>query len=123
MIRRQFRFTRGAAGAHRGWTINGREFDPTRADASAALGQVERWSFVSDVHHPVHVHLDPFQVVRRGGGSPGASDAGWKDTVDVRPGEVVEVLVRFEDYAGRFVMHCHNLEHEDMMMMANIDTH
>ena len=123
VVRREFRFTRGAVGDVAGWTINGLEFDPRRADASPALGQVERWSFVTDVHHPVHAHLDPFQVVRRGGGSPGPSDAGWKDTVDVRPGEVVEVLVRFTDYAGWFVMHCHNLEHEDMMMMANVDTH
>lgn len=41
--------------------------------------------------------------------------------MDVRPYEVVEVLVRFDGYRGRYVMHCHNLEHEDMAMMANID--
>ena len=45
-------------------------------------------------------------------------DAGWKDTVDVRPAEHVDVLVRFPDLPGRYVMHCHNLEHEDMMMMS-----
>jgi FtsP/CotA-like multicopper oxidase with cupredoxin domain len=48
-------------------------------------------------------------------------DAGWKDTVDLRPAEDVEVLVRFPDLPGRYVMHCHNLEHEDMMMMATIE--
>ena len=121
-IRRQFRFTRGNVGGHEGWTINGLPFDPDRMDAQPRLGDVERWQFVSDLHHPVHLHLDPFQVVRRGGGGPADSDAGWKDTVDVRPGEIVEVAVRFTDYAGRFVMHCHNLEHEDMMMMAAFAT-
>jgi spore coat protein A len=83
---------------------------------------VEVWRFVTDVHHPVHVHLDPFQVLRRGAGGPGDYDQGWKDTVDLRPAEVVEVAVRFSDHAGRFVFHCHNLEHEDMAMMATIRT-
>jgi spore coat protein A len=68
------------------------------------------------------VHLDQFQVLRRGPGGPADADAGWKDTVDLPPFEVVEVAVRFTDHAGRFVMHCHNLEHEDMAMMATIRT-
>lgn len=123
VVRREFRFTRGAGG-HRagGWVINKERYDPLRVDADPTLGALELWRFGTDVHHPVHLHLDPFQVVRRGARGPGPSDAGWKDTVDVRPGEVVEVLVRFTDYAGLYVMHCHNLEHEDMMMMANVAT-
>jgi FtsP/CotA-like multicopper oxidase with cupredoxin domain len=46
----------------------------------------------------------------------------WKDTLDLPPAEVVEVAVRFSDHAGRFVFHCHNLEHEDMAMMGTIRT-
>jgi FtsP/CotA-like multicopper oxidase with cupredoxin domain len=42
--------------------------------------------------------------------------------VDVQPAEAVEIAVRFEDYAGRFMLHCHNLEHEDMAMMADFTT-
>jgi spore coat protein A len=61
-------------------------------------------------------------VLRRGSGGPGPSDAGWKDTLDLRPAEVVEVAVRFTEHAGRYVLHCHNLEHEDMAMMATIRT-
>lgn len=87
-----------------------------------SLGTVERWRFVTDLHHPVHVHLDPFQVVRRGNRGPGDFDAGWKDTVDIGPGELVEVAVRFTDYPGRYLLHCHNLEHEDMMMMSMFRT-
>ncbi|MFB8175653.1 multicopper oxidase domain-containing protein [Streptomyces sp. NPDC055966] len=60
-----------------------------------------------------------FQVLSRGGRAPEPTDAGWKDTVDVRPYEVVDVLVRFRGYRGRYMLHCHNLEHEDMAMMAN----
>jgi len=117
-ILRTFRFTRGDVGGHSGWTINGAPFDPVRMDARIRSGEVERWRFVSDAHHPVHVHLAHFQVVGRGSGGLTPADAGWKDTVDVRPGEVVEVLLRFPDLPGRYVMHCHNLEHEDMKMMS-----
>jgi len=49
------------------------------------------------------------------------TDAGWKDTIDLRPREVARVLARFDGYRGRYVFHCHNLEHEDMMMMANFE--
>jgi FtsP/CotA-like multicopper oxidase with cupredoxin domain len=119
---RTFRFTRGSVGDHRGWTINGGSFDPARSLADITLGETEVWRFVSDVHHPVHVHLDAFQVLRRGSEGPGPYDIGWKDTVDIRPAEVVDIAVRFEHYAGRFVVHCHNLEHEDMAMMATIRT-
>ena len=120
--RREFVFRRGDAGGHRGWTINDRTFEPGWSHADVPLGETEVWRFRTDVHHPVHVHLDSVQVLRRGAGGPGPYDAGWKDTVDVRPGEVVDVAVRFTDHRGRYVMHCHNLEHEDMAMMATIRT-
>ncbi|WP_327682315.1 multicopper oxidase family protein [Kitasatospora sp. NBC_00458] len=102
-----------------GWTINNRPYQPGRALAAPALGSTEIWRFFSDVHHPVHLHLDQFQVLSRNGGDPGPYDAGWKDTVDLRPSEGVEVLVRFTDYPGTYMLHCHNLEHEDMAMMAD----
>ncbi|MFH8384806.1 multicopper oxidase domain-containing protein [Kitasatospora sp. NPDC018058] len=73
-------------------------------------------------HHPVHLHLNHFRVLSRNGASPGRFDAGWKDTVDLRPAEAVELVVRFTDYAGRFMLHCHNLEHEDMAMMGDFVT-
>ncbi|MGH3425028.1 MAG: multicopper oxidase domain-containing protein, partial [Nocardioidaceae bacterium] len=119
---RTFTFARGDNHGHEEWLINGKPYDPERVDSKPILGEVELWRFVTDAHHPIHVHLDSFQVTRRGGGGPGPFDSGWKDTVDVRPGEVVEVAVRFADYAGTYVMHCHNLEHEDMMMMSNFET-
>ncbi|MFG2296054.1 multicopper oxidase family protein [Streptomyces sp. NPDC048603] len=112
-----FRRTNGDGGAM--WTINGTPFDVKGSLADPALGTVELWRFSSDFHHPVHVHLAHFAVVGRGAGGPSATDGGWKDTVDVRPYEVVEVLARFDGYRGRYMMHCHNLEHEDMAMMAN----
>ncbi len=119
---RSFDFRRTQSDTGQLWTINGEPFDPAGSLASPELGTTELWKFTSDFHHPVHVHLGHFHVYRRNGGPPLPRDAGWKDTVDVRPFEVVEVLVRFTGYRGRYVMHCHNLEHEDMMMMANFET-
>jgi spore coat protein A len=105
-----------------GWTINGAPFDPAVSIASPRLGDTEIWRFTSDFHHPVHLHLAPFRVLSRGLGGPGPYDHGWKDTVDLRPAEEASLLVRFDDYVGRFVLHCHNLEHEDMAMMATFTT-
>jgi spore coat protein A, manganese oxidase len=118
---RRFRFTQSASEDGTMWTINGKPFDPERIDARPALGSAEVWEFVTDVHHPVHLHLARFKVLSRQGGGPLPKDAGWKDTVDVPPGNVVRVLARFGGYRGRYVFHCHNLEHEDMMMMANFE--
>ncbi|MER7248232.1 multicopper oxidase domain-containing protein [Kribbella sp. NPDC000426] len=123
VVRREWRFRRGSAGDHRGWTINGKAFDPAVMQAQVKLDQYEIWTFVTDVHHPVHVHLAPFQVLSRGGKTKVAEfDHGWKDTVDIRPAEVVEVLVKFTAHKGKYLIHCHNLEHEDMAMMAAFET-
>jgi spore coat protein A len=113
---RTFRFNEGPDGV---WRINDLEYRPGRALARPRLGDVERWRFVTDFHHPIHVHLNHFQVVSRNALRPGPYDAGWKDTVDLRASEAVEIAVQFTDYTGTFMLHCHNLEHEDMAMMAD----
>ena len=117
-VRRNLVFRRGEGG----WGIDDRPFDPIRPILTARLGALEVWNIVTDAHHSVHIHLTHFQVVNRRGNRPGPYDAGWKDTVDLLPAEAVTLALRFDDFAGRFLMHCHNLEHEDMAMMARIDT-
>lgn len=119
---RRWHFRQARVHGRKGWGINGKPFDPAVPQAQVPLGSTEIWEFFTDAHHPVHVHLSPFQVLRRGNRGPGPMDHGWKDTVDVRPYEAVRVRVRFERYAGRFLIHCHNLEHEDMAMMAGFET-
>jgi spore coat protein A len=103
------------------WMINNLPFDPVKPVAAPKLGDTEIWHLTSDFHHAVHIHLVQFQVVSRNGEQPGPYDAGWKDTVDLRPAEQVSVIARFTGYRGRYVMHCHHLEHEDMAMMATIE--
>jgi spore coat protein A, manganese oxidase len=103
------------------WAINGKVFSPSRIDVRPKLDSTEIWEFTTDVHHPVHIHLVHFKVLSRNGGEPLPTDTGRKDTIDLRPGEVARVIARFGGYKGRYVFHCHNLEHEDMMMMANFE--
>ncbi|NJD07445.1 MAG: multicopper oxidase family protein [Methylococcaceae bacterium] len=80
--------------------------------------------------HPIHIHEQPFQIVSRTVGAEEAEDyatvrdgfidSGWKDTVLVMPGERVRIIKPFKDYKGLFMVHCHNLEHEDMGMMREL---
>jgi spore coat protein A len=119
---REWRFRRENLNNKSEWLINGAPFDHHSVSATPRLGDIEIWRFSTDLHHPIHVHLDPFQVVKRHGNGPGSYDSGWKDTVDIGPTDYVDVAIRFTDYAGRYLLHCHNLEHEDMAMMTAFET-
>ena len=105
------------------------------------LDSTEIWTFinVTDDSHPIHLHLVRFQILDRRSfdaqtymrdGSfvylgppipPDASEAGWKDTVRAEPGMITRIIIRFEGYSGRYVWHCHILEHEDNEMMRPYD--
>jgi spore coat protein A len=102
------------------WTINGKPFQMDRMDAKPKLGATEIWELRSDFSHPLHLHLVHFQVLSHSG-RPGPYDSGLKDTLDLFPGQVARILVKFDGYKGRYVFHCHNLEHEDMAMMGNFE--
>jgi hypothetical protein len=105
-------------------TINGQTFGIDRTDFTVPFGDLELWTFSNTFTtglHPMHVHGTQFQVVNRTSGALLPTDQGWKDTVYVQGGESVEVLVKFSDYEGRYLVHCHNLEHEDHGMMSNFD--
>jgi blue copper oxidase len=108
--------------------INGQEYDMDRIDFSVPAGSVERWRFTTggNAPHPVHVHGASFQVVSRSGGRARLYpwERGWKDTVLLKDNETVDVWIRFDSgytgpTRGRYLLHCHKLEHEDMGMMAN----
>lgn len=117
---RTFRFTSQMMD-HR---INNRVFEMERIDESVPFGDTEIWSFVNDsgLPHPVHLHATHFRVIDRSGGRGQVMpwEAGVKDTVLLHPFETVRVAVQFTAHPGLFLLHCHNLEHEDMGMMSNI---
>jgi bilirubin oxidase len=88
-----------------------------------ALNATEVWelhNFTEDAH-PIHVHLVQFQVLSRqpfdgAARGPEATEIGFKDTVIALPGEITRIKARF-DIAGRYVWHCHIIDHEDNEMM------
>lgn len=106
--------------------INGKSFDPDRVDIRPALGTTELWTVTNPVSqfpipHTFHVHLAQFQVLRRNGRPPGPAESGVKDTVEVGPGETVSFLIRFTGFTGRYVYHCHMLDHSAMGMMGQME--
>lgn len=107
------------------WAINGNRFDPERAQAEPRLGDIEIWRFVYEKSpwrqtHPPHIHLVNFQIIDRNGQARDY-ERGWKDTLRLESGDDVRVIMRFDGYRGRYLMHCHNLEHEDYDMMMRFD--
>jgi spore coat protein A len=105
------------------------------------LGTTEIWSLVNvtEDSHPIHLHLVRFQILDRRNFDafnyrtqdrivftgpplpPDPSEAGWKDTVRADPGMITRIIVRFEGYTGRYMWHCHILEHGDNEMMRPFD--
>lgn len=106
------------------WIINGQVYETTNPPiASVKLGAVEKWRFTNPTNkfHPIHIHLVQFQILNVNGQPQDPSKHGWKDVFLIAPGGEVTVAARFDGYTGKFLMHCHNLEHEDMGMMADFE--
>jgi FtsP/CotA-like multicopper oxidase with cupredoxin domain len=101
--------------------INNKAMDMNRVDEHASLGTTEIWEIENLVgmDHPFHLHGFSFQVLDRNGvPEPYRS---WKDTVNVPKHESVRVVVRFDDFPGKWMYHCHILEHEENGMMGILE--
>jgi len=105
------------------------------------LNSVEIWSLANftDDTHPIHLHMVRFQILDRRTFNPEAyykggkvqyigdarppepNEMGWKDTAQAHPEMITRIITRFEGYTGRYVWHCHLLEHEDNEMMRPYD--
>ena len=101
--------------------INGRVMDMGRVDVTAELGATEIWEIENLVgmDHPFHLHGFQFQVLDRNGvPEPYRS---WKDTVNVPKHQSARFIVRYENYPGKWMYHCHILDHEDHGMMGVLE--
>jgi len=111
----------GNGGGH--FAINGRVMEIDYINETIPLYSTEIWELTnnSPMMHPFHIHHGLFQVLDRNGELPPMNERGWKDTVRVNPGELVRIVMRFEDFADAdnpYMYHCHILEHEDSGMMG-----
>jgi FtsP/CotA-like multicopper oxidase with cupredoxin domain len=98
--------------------LDGKRMDMHRIDIRTRMNTTEIWTIqnVVGMDHPFHLHGFQAQVLDRDGvPEPFPS---WNDTVNVPKHSSVRIVVRFEDYPGRWMYHCHILDHEDEGMMG-----
>lgn len=111
-----------------GFTINGKTMAMDRIDFSSNRNSTEIWTIrnggsgmgmgMMNFSHSFHVHDVQFSVLSINGKEPHPLYRGPKDTVLLWPGDKIEIALRFRDYTGIYMYHCHLLEHEDRGMMG-----
>jgi FtsP/CotA-like multicopper oxidase with cupredoxin domain len=105
------------------WRINGRTFNPAYADAFPRLGTTETWEIhnKTNVAHVMHLHHTDWYLLERNGKSPPPWENCLKETFFVYPNEKILLAGHFADYTGKFVIHCHMLDHEDHGLMSQFE--
>jgi FtsP/CotA-like multicopper oxidase with cupredoxin domain len=117
--------------------INGLEFDANRVDHAVLKGSAEEWTLANDVAagnwlHPVHIHFEEGRIQSRRlrvSQNPDVfqdvpllpEELGRRDVYPLPPQHRVVLRMRFRDFVGRYLIHCHNMNHEDAFMMVRWD--
>ena len=123
---RTFDFVR----ANGSWTINGTTWDDVvrsgfaQVLADPTMNDVEIWELRNPSggwHHPAHIHFIDFRVLTRNGQPALPHERGGKDVVFLGENESVRLLIKFDRGRGKYMMHCHNLVHEDHDMMGQFE--
>ena len=124
---RTWRFERGNGA----WQVNGAFFDPDVVNAPIKVESEEVWVIQNPGggwRHPIHVHFEEHRVLTRDGvpikpntSVNGTIDYARRDVVPLNANNEVRIFFRFRDMKGRYVMHCHNVVHEDHAMMIRFD--
>jgi L-ascorbate oxidase len=126
------------------FVINGETYDPSTVPFMGVLGTVDQWTIKATAAggHVFHIHVNPFRImdIRNAAGDSifdasgnctqaeiATGDSQYcgmkgviRDTVFVKPNYKIVMRTAYQDYTGKFVMHCHILDHEDQGMMANV---
>jgi FtsP/CotA-like multicopper oxidase with cupredoxin domain len=109
------------------WTINGRTWEDVinsnfqLVEANPRLGATEVWNLENHSggwFHPLHIHLVDYRILSRNGRRPFDYELGPKDVAYIGENERVRVIAKFGPQRGRYMVHCHNLPHEDHDMMV-----
>ena len=110
------------------WSINDKLINVNSAAARIELGGAEIWDLDNPSGgwaHPVHIHFEEGHILNRFRGGTAvaipAHERGRKDVYTLGPGERIRLFMRFRDFPGKYVMHCHNMIHEDHAMMVRWD--
>ncbi|MEX2500137.1 MAG: multicopper oxidase domain-containing protein [Wenzhouxiangellaceae bacterium] len=108
------------------FTIDGKLMDANRVDAAIEKGSAEIWTLRNEGvswGHPIHTHFEEFQIFEINGQpiEPMSFKDAKKDVVQLKPGHEIKLFGRWRDFLGKYVMHCHNVVHEDHAMMIRWD--
>jgi len=101
--------------------INGKTMDMARVDVSTKVGATEIWEIenIVGMDHPFHLHGFQFQVLDRDGVRE--PYVAWKDMLNMPKHSTARIIVRYDDYPGKWMFHCHILDHEDHGMMGVLE--
>jgi spore coat protein A len=105
------------------WEINGRTFNPAHAEAFPKLNSTETWEIhnKTSVAHVMHLHHSDWYLLERNGSEPPPWENCLKETFFLYPNEKILLAGHFSDYTGKFVIHCHMLDHEDHGLMSQFE--
>ena len=122
------------------FNVNGLTFDPNRTDATVAQGSAETWLIRNRFPgtgwtHPVHIHLEEGRVLDRRNMTVNPTtgvatitnhrvpplEQGRRDVYPILPNDEVLIFLQFRDWFGKYMIHCHNLGHEDNLMLVRWD--
>lgn len=118
-VTRTFRFDRNNGM----WAINSQIADCTATRFTVQRNTVEKWILQNNSggwQHPIHIHMEEFQILSRNGQPPSPVERSRKDVVQLRHNEQIELFFRFRDFLGGakgWPLHCHNTVHEDHAML------
>ena len=105
------------------WKINGKTFSPNRVETRPVLGEVVVWKITNNtpVAHMMHPHHTDWYMLERNGEPPPAHEQCLKETFFVDPNDSIVIAGKVSDYTGKYVMHCHMLDHEDHGLMSQFE--
>ncbi len=105
------------------WRLNGRTFNPAYVETRPKLGTTETWEIVNktNVAHVMHLHHTDWYLLARNGKAPPPWEDALKETFFVFPDEKILLAGHFADHTGKFVVHCHMLDHEDHGLMSQFE--
>jgi FtsP/CotA-like multicopper oxidase with cupredoxin domain len=105
------------------WTVNDKLFDVTKPMVTVKRGTAEIWDFEGSGgwYHPIHVHMEEGRILSRNGVAPPPHERGRKDVYLLPDSSTVRIFIRFRDWTGKYLIHCHNTVHEDHAMMVRFD--
>lgn len=118
---RTLTFSEGGTSENTTFLLDGKQFNPSVVSQIMELGTIEEWHLVnkSKETHPFHIHINPFQVISVNGVD--IDRKGYDDTFPIPANSTVVMRTKYNDFDGKYVLHCHILFHEDHGMMQVVE--